>query len=230
MYLLLNSCLVKFTRQFSSNRVKFDKVNALKNYKMKVDKNNIIENKKRLRVEIKERQRELGDVYMNDAAEKIARLLRKMPEYKEAKTVMMYVSVGKEVITNKMMLFALKQDKKVCLPLCIDTENYLMEAKLWNEKYRLEKGAYGIPTPSEDAPTINAEDIDLVVLPCVSCDKECNRLGHGAGYYDRFIEKLRADCGKIALCYEKILADNIPVESHDVKMDAVITEEKIYRR
>ena len=213
-----------------NNRVKFDTVSAFKNYKMKADKNNIIENKKQCRAEIKERQKELSDVYLNKASESISRKLRKMPEYQGAKTVMLYVSVGKEVLTTRMMMFALQADKKVALPLCIDTENHIMEAKLWNEDNRLEQGAYGIPTPSASAPTIDAEDIDLVVLPCVTCDRECNRLGHGAGYYDRFIEKLRPDCGKIALCYERILAEDLPTEPHDVKMDAVITEENIYRR
>lgn len=190
---------------------------------------NIVENKKRWRAEIKERQKELSDVYLNKASENISRKLRAMPEYKNAKTVMLYVSVGKEVLTTRMMMFALQAGKKVCLPLCTDTENHLMEAKLWNEEYRLVRGAYGIPTPSEDAPTVDAEDIDLVVLPCVTCDRECNRLGHGAGYYDRFIEKLREDCGKLALCYERIMAEDLPVELHDVKMDAIISEEKIYR-
>ena len=197
---------------------------------MNLNKEELVENKKRWRVEIKERQKELSDVYLNKASESISRKLRKMPEYKEAETVMLYVSVGKEVLTTRMMMFALQADKKVVLPLCTDTKNHLMEAKLWNEDYRLEQGAYGIPTPSADAPTIDAEDIDLVILPCVTCDSECNRLGHGAGYYDRFIEKLRPDCGKIALCYERILANDLPTEPHDVKMDAVITEENIYRR
>lgn len=191
--------------------------------------NKAILDKRWWRVETKKKQAELSDVYMNDASTKIGRALRNLPEYRKARSIMMYVSVGKEVMTNKMLLFALQEGKQVSLPLCTDTENYIMEARLWNEEHKLVKGEYGIPTPAEDAPTIDAEDIDLVVLPCVACDRECNRLGHGAGYYDRFIEKLRPDCDKIALCYEKIIADEIPMEAHDVKMDAVITEENIYR-
>ena len=181
------------------------------------------------RSETKKKQAKLSDVYMNDASTNIGRVLRALPEYRKAKTIMLYVSVGKEVMTNKIMLFALQEGKRVCLPLCTDTENSLMEARLWNAEHKLVKGEYGIPAPAGDSPRISEDEIDLVVLPCVACDRECNRLGHGAGYYDRFIEKLSPVCGKIALCYEKIIADKLPTESHDVPMDAVITEKEIYR-
>lgn len=192
--------------------------------------NKTVLDKRWWREEIKRRQQEIGDVYMNDASSIIGRSLRALPEYRKAEKVMLYVSVGKEVMTNKMLLFALQEGKQVYLPLCTDTEKHLMEARLWNSEYKLVKGEYGIPAPAADSPRIPENELDLVVLPCVSCDRECNRLGHGAGYYDRFIEKLKPECAKIALCYEKIIADEIPMESHDIKMDAVITEEKIYRR
>lgn len=186
--------------------------------------------KQETRKQIKIKLAELGDVYRNGASMEITKTLRDMTEYKNAKTVMLYVAVGKEVITQNMMTMAQRDGKRICLPLCTDTDNHIMEAKLWDANYRLEQGAYGIPTPSAKAPTIDAEEIDLVVIPCVTCDRDCNRLGHGAGYYDRYLETLREDCSKIAICYETIIRDTVPTEAHDRKMDAVITEEKIYRR
>ena len=192
-------------------------------------------NIKDVKIEYRTRAKEIlktldDDIFRNKVANGIMLKLLRQPEYKEAKTIMLYVSAGKEVITSKLMLFVLLAGKKVCLPLCTDTKNHIMEARLWNSDYRLETGAYGIPAPREDAPEIKPEEIDLLVLPCVACDKECNRLGHGAGYYDRFIDKLRPDCSKLALCYDNLVFDKIPTEDHDVKMDAVITEKNIYRR
>ena len=65
-------------------------------------------------------------------------------------------------------------------------------------------------------------------VPCISAGKDLRRIGHGAGYYDRFLPKTEAV--KICLCFAKLLAENIPTDAYDVPMDMVITEEDIYRR
>lgn len=189
----------------------------------------VCEAKRWWRKEIKTHHQELTDEYMVVASDKMMESLIRMKEYRNAKTVMMYVNVGKEVITNTLMSVANRQGKTVCLPLCIDTVNHIQEARLWNDEHRLVVGAYNIPTPDPSSPVVKPEEIDMVILPCVSCDDECNRLGHGAGYYDRYIEQLRDDCVTVALCYDKLLADKLPTEPHDKKVDMVITEENIYR-
>ncbi|MBR0399594.1 MAG: 5-formyltetrahydrofolate cyclo-ligase, partial [Mogibacterium sp.] len=104
-----------------------------------------------------------------------------------------------------------------------------MEARYITGFDDLEPGAYGIPEPKESSEKADPSDIDIVILPCVTCDRSCNRLGHGAGYYDKFLSTVRGDCFKMALCYEEIMSDGIPVESHDVPADAVITEKTVYR-
>ena len=190
----------------------------------------ILESKRWWRRQIREAQKDLTDRYRTAASSRITNKLLLSREYRQAKTVMLYVDVGKEVITRTIMDGANRMGKTVCLPLCYDTDNHLMEARLWNSDYKLESGAYGIPEPAASSPVIDPKGIDLVVLPCMSCDPDCNRLGHGAGYYDRFLEKLRDDCITVALCYDRILADKLPTEAHDRQVDMVITEENIYRR
>lgn len=189
----------------------------------------VFEAKRWWRTEVKNHLGELTDDYMVDASGRMMESLIRMKEYRNAKTVMLYVSVGKEVITNTLMSTASRQGKTVCLPLCTDTVNHIQEARLWNKEHRLVTGAYNIPTPDPDSPIVKPGEIDMVVLPCVSCDVNCNRLGHGAGYYDRYIEQLRDDCITVVFCYDKLLADKLPTEPHDRKVDMVITEENIYR-
>lgn len=180
------------------------------------------------RGKVKEAQKELDYEYMQEASDAIFHKLARLPEYRNAKTIMLYVNAGQEVVTRTIMSYASRQAKTVALPLCVDTEAHLMEARLWNAEYRLKPGAYGIPEPDPAAPVIDPKDIDLVVLPCVSCDPELNRLGHGAGYYDRYMDGLAEGCAKVALCYERIMLEEIPTEPHDKKVDMVITEENIY--
>ncbi len=199
---------------------------------IRVNKNEIPgtipEAKRWWRSKVREANKELTDAYMTEASEKIREAVMHTEEYRKAKTIMLYVNAGKEVVTTSLMDVANRAGKTVCLPLCYDTKNHLMDARIWNEEHRLIKGAYGIPEPDRTAPIVNPEDIDLVILPCVSCDASCNRLGHGAGYYDRYLTHLRDDCKLFALCYEKIMIDEIPTEPHDESVDAVITEENIY--
>lgn len=188
----------------------------------------VLEAKRWWRSKVREAQKELDDEYMKRASEQIGEKLFSLEEWKQAETVMLYVSAGKEVITREVILDAAEQGKRICLPLCTDTKAHIMEARLWSEDVPLVAGAYGIPEPSPDTLTVPATDIDLVVLPCMSCDSHRDRLGHGAGYYDRFLEKLRNDATTVALCFEKIMAESLPVEEHDQPVDVVLTEENKY--
>ena len=76
----------------------------------------------------------------------------------------------------------------------------------------------------EDEP----DEVDLVIVPLVAFDENGNRIGHGGGYYDRFLKKYpRAK--KIGLAYELQKIDEVPAEPHDVPLDAVITEAQVYQ-
>lgn len=196
----------------------------------------VLEAKRWWRKEIKSRFAQLDDVYRHDAAALIRSKLIHTDAYRNAKTVMLYVSTGREVITSEILTTMLRHGKRVCLPKCIDIDEAgnrimdtpTMEAREFAPGYKLVTGAYGIAEPGTDAPLVNPEELDLVVLPCVSCDIKGARLGHGAGYYDRYLRQTREDCKAFALCYERVLAEEIPTGPYDVKMDAVITEENIY--
>lgn len=71
-------------------------------------------------------------------------------------------------------------------------------------------------------------NLDVIIAPLLAFDKKGFRLGHGGGYYDRFLKKY-PDARKIGLSYEFQRVNIIPTEPHDVGLDAVITEEKIYQ-
>ena len=73
----------------------------------------------------------------------------------------------------------------------------------------LEKGAYGIMEPSRRCPILSKEKIDVAVIPCVSADREGRRLGHGAGFYDRFLDGVTFP--KILVCYKELMMDQVPV-------------------
>ena len=193
--------------------------------------------KELLRKEIREKLNATSEEYRRDASAAIALNVLTMPEVRDSKTILAYCSVGKEPATLALISRLLEEGKRVCLPLCTDLDEEgrrtgaadAMEARVIRSFDDLVPGAYGIPEPSADTEMMLPEYLDLIILPCVSCDRNCNRIGHGAGYYDKYLSKVRGDCFTLAMCFEEVLADEIPMETHDKPVDAVVTEKQIYR-
>ena len=142
--------------------------------------------------------------------------------FKKAKTVMLYRSVRREVQLDTLPDFA--PDKRYVYPLCIDkTQMRAYESDLADEQ-AWKKGAFGIPEPNPAyADEVDPEQIDLVICPCTAFDREYNRLGMGAGYYDRYLEKCE-NAFLVAVAFDIQEAREVPVCEYDVKMQAVITE------
>lgn len=198
----------------------------------------VIEAKRWWRSEVRRQIRELPADYISDAARGITGTVTAMDEYRSAEMVFVYYSIRREVSTAELIRRLLADGKRVCLPLCTDlgedgrrvTDAPVMEAHEVRDVSELVPGAYGIPEPAADTPVVQPEDVDLIILPCVTCDRACRRLGQGGGYYDKFLDSARDDCARIALCYEAALADELPTEPHDMPVDAVVTETNVYRR
>ena len=90
-------------------------------------------------------------------------------------------------------------------------------------------GYYGILEPDADKGTvIMPQDIDLVVCPCSSFDEDCNRMGMGGGFYDRYLPGCTG-AKIIAAAYEVQCAEEIPTEEFDFTAGAVATEKRLIR-
>jgi len=196
--------------------------------------------KSEYRAEAKEKLAALTDDYVSSASAKIAVNVLSMESVRKAKTVLAYFSVGREPGALALLDSLLKDGKRVCLPVCTDLDENgrriegaapadSMEARQIKSFDDLVRGAYGIPEPADGTAMVPPEKIDVIILPCVACDRDCRRLGHGAGYYDKYLSLVKEKCVTIALCYEKLLADRLPAEEHDVPVDAVVTEDTVYR-
>ena len=146
---------------------------------------------------------------------------RELTEFQEAKTIFCYASMKNEVDTWQLIGLALKQGKNVGVPLCIGKG--IMEVRQIHALDDFEEGAYGIMEPSRRCPILSKEKIDMAVIPCVSADREGRRLGHGAGFYDRFLDGVTFP--KILVCYKELMMNQVPTEEHDILMDQVICDE-----
>lgn len=179
-----------------------------------------VEQKAQLRKRIGEELAALPESYIESSNAKIAKRLFAMPEYTAAKRVFAYYSVGREVSTPAIIEHALSRGKQVALPVC--ESKGVMHFVLVHSLSELKKGRYGIPEPQEDGETVTPEADDIIIVPALCADKSNNRLGHGAGYYDRYLAN--TECFSVCLCRAMLLKDVLPAEQTDIKVSAVITE------
>lgn len=191
---------------------------------------NIMQIKNIQRDEARDRYIKLEREYIDLASLEIAKALFDMRWYKEARTIFCYMSTEREVQTDKIISQAILDGKRIAIPRCLG--NGIMESRIYFEDdrtYPLESGTLGIREPKIENPLVDASEIDLAIIPCLSCDKEGNRLGHGAGYYDRFLSGKSGDkIKKVCLCFSKLLADFIHIDDNDIRMNVVLTEENTY--
>lgn len=153
-----------------------------------------------------------------------------MPEYQKALCVMWYVDVRDEVRTRHALPQTLTSNQKIVVPYCVDGELELFHLESMDE---LELGMYKILEPKASLRDVASkkatiEELDLVLVPGVAFDRQGGRTGHGKGYYDKLLENARPDTPLVALAFECQLFDEIPMQSHDIYMDAIVTESAIY--
>ena len=115
---------------------------------------------------------------------------------------------------------ALQEGKTLLLPRCLDTET--MTALPVRDLAGLKPGMLGIPEPEQTEDETAVPEPDLILVPCLAAAPHGVRLGHGAGYYDRFLAK---HTGKaVCLCFRALLRGDLPAEDTDIITDLVITD------
>jgi 5-formyltetrahydrofolate cyclo-ligase len=89
----------------------------------------------------------------------------------------------------------------------------------------LEMGNFDIMEPKEDCIVDN--NLDIIVVPTVGISPTGIRLGYGHGFYDKFLANNRTTT--ISLILEKQIIKNIPKSEHDINMDWIITEDRMFQ-
>ena len=166
----------------------------------------------------------------DSVSKKIVNRFIELPEYQAAHTIMFYVDVRDEVRTRQALPAAVASGKRIIVPYCLNGELELF----WLENMEeLELGMYRILEPKHELRSVESKrlqptDLDLVMVPGVAFDRTGGRTGHGKGYYDKLLQHARLDAPLIALAFECQMFESIPVESHDIYMDKIVTEDAVY--
>ena len=152
----------------------------------------------------------------------ICQTLFAQPFYKNAKTVMTYLSYNGEPDTLNLAAVMLAGGKTVCAPVCRGEGQ--MDAYLFRSFAELKPSKMGILEPFETA-FVPPEQSDLVLVPGCGFNSRGHRLGYGGGYYDRFL--LRTGAVTCGLFYG-LLKTDFQEEPTDIPLNVIITEEALY--
>lgn len=184
--------------------------------------------KQALRRDVKAQAITLSEDYLRDSDAAICRVLLALSELKAANTVFAFCPVAGEPGILPVLEALLAAGKTLALPRC--TAPGMMEARLVKDLKGLVPGRYGIRSPGEDCPLVPWEAFTFAILPCVAADREGNRLGHGGGYYDRFLAQAPRSMISAVVCRTALMRPMVPVEPHDIPAALVVTEDGVWRQ
>lgn len=170
------------------------------------------------------RRRALGDEYRERASRKMLDVLFSLPEFLRADCVFAYASMPDEVNLDALLKKCLELKKRIALPRV--TGKHTMEAVELRSFSDLVAGKYGIRTVA-NGERIPKEALDLIVVPGVAFTEAGFRLGMGGGFYDTFLNSFKGDT--VALAFDVQLADELPLEAHDARVERIITESRCWR-
>jgi len=142
-------------------------------------------------------------------------------------TVMVYASKAPEVETMGLIAALDCRGVRVVVPI-IERETCSLRLSYLPDPSVLVPSTFDVPEPIGHELPARPEDVEVVVLPMLAFDAEGNRLGYGAGYYDRFLCRYPHP-KKIGIAFSCQQAECIPADENDVKMDCIVTEKGIIR-
>jgi 5-formyltetrahydrofolate cyclo-ligase len=147
-------------------------------------------------------------------------------EIRKAYTVMVYLSFGSEVRTDDLIRWCWGERKQIVVPFCRPESRELKACRI-DGFDELETGHYGIRAPKESLlRPVDGGEIEAILVPAVAFDRRGYRIGYGGGYYDRFLPKVPRAV-KIGVAFASQIIEEIPVDSHDLPVDMIVTEREV---
>ena len=183
--------------------------------------------KKQFRAEVSKVYKSLDERYMEQADRGIFERLISLAEFKSAKRVFLYHSVGRETGTQRLISYCKEQGTPFALPRTYSHGE--MDFCLMDGSFELcPAPPFGIPEPPREAKACTPCAEDVIIVPALAFDEKLFRLGHGGGYYDRYLAACPAY--SIGICKERLVFPELPREAFDLPVRALVTEIKMRNR
>jgi 5-formyltetrahydrofolate cyclo-ligase len=189
----------------------------------------ILKQKARMRREIRFGFSRLAPSDVARLAARACARLREVEEYRRAGSCLFYAALRDELGVDELIDEALENGRRVYLPLCRPADNEMDVVRISDRRRDLVAGHFGILEPRPGIPLADAAEIEFAVLPGRAFDRDCQRLGRGRAYVDRFLTRMRGRLVSASPAAGIQLVAEVPVTDYDRRVDMVVTESEVIR-
>lgn len=192
------------------------------------DAEDIARAKSEMRLKSRAARRSVTHESREAACMAVAKTILGLPEMEGVASVLAYGAMPEEVDIDCVVKRLWERGVRVALPRVKARRELELH---WHESDRdLRTGAFGLQEPREDAPVALPEEIDVLLVPGVAYDANCQRLGLGAGYYDTLLARLPKTAVTIGVAFDEQVVPRVPCGENDRPVDILVTPTRIIRR
>ncbi|MBQ0001344.1 MAG: 5-formyltetrahydrofolate cyclo-ligase [Clostridiales bacterium] len=182
-----------------------------------------METKQAIRKKVFALRKQCTDADVEAMSRIITEKVTAQPEFVQADRILAYADYNHEVCTRYIIEEAWKAGKTVAVP---KVQGKDMIFHILTDFAQLEPGYFGIPEPASGE--IVDWEAGLMIMPGVAFDQNCNRVGYGGGFYDRFLEK-HPNIIRLAVGFDFQMMEEVPTEPTDIVPQIIVTENDILR-
>ena len=175
--------------------------------------------KSEIRGEVRHRIKELNPEHRALSAIKIFATIEQNTHFADAECIALFASMKDEVSTSYALKSWMEMGKRIVVPR---VEGDIMRFYDYSPD-KMQSGAFGIEEPTGEI-EVPAQDIDLIIVPARAFTRRGERLGRGGGFYDKYMSLSGFRAYKIGIAYSVQIFDSLPCDTHDIKVDEVVTE------
>ena len=186
-----------------------------------------MDSKEHIRKRILAKRRGLAPDLMAGHSARIVRRLTHLTVFRQARSVMTYVSKDNEVDTHRLIRCMLSRGKRVSVPCTNPSEKRIVPC-LIRDFDELEPSTFGILEPKKGRiRPADPRELEVVLVPGIAFSPKGFRIGFGSGYFDRFLPQTGAY--RIGLAFDFQVVDSVPLGEQDQPVHCVVTDQRVLR-
>lgn len=153
--------------------------------------------------------------------------IKNLTVWQEAKIAALFASLPTEPVVEFLWDDARTGGKKVCYPK-VNGEN--LSLIIVNDPSELVVSRWQLREPVMREPNLQTlEKIDILLVPGLAFARNGGRIGRGGGFYDRLLARESLKGFKLGVCFDEQVFSELPIEAHDITMDAIVTESGVFK-
>ncbi len=184
--------------------------------------------KQSLRKTIRQKLADIDPAVLQAKSMAACKRLMDQPEFRQTRVVMIYMPLPREVDISPVALRSWQEDKTVCAPRLSWSQRHMLPVEIRSLESGLTTTRHGLREPAAGEP-MPVDMIDMVIVPALAYDHQGNRLGRGAGFYDRFLASPYFRGLAVGLAFREQIVDQVPMQESDQPVHMLVTDEDVFR-